>query len=91
MPEVKIYTTTYCGYCFMAKRLLNKKGVAYLEIDCTRDPATRKWLVETTGRRTVPQIFIGGVPVGGYDELSELNDAGELDPILAGTQQPTAI
>jgi glutaredoxin 3 len=91
MPQVKIYTTTYCGYCFMAKRLLKQKGVPYEEIDCTRDPETRKWLLDTTGRRTVPQIFIDGVPVGGYDELSDLNDEGELDPILAGTQQPTAI
>jgi glutaredoxin 3 len=91
MADVKIYVTTYCGYCFAAKRLLKQKGIAFEEIDCTRDPETRKWLMDTTGRRTVPQIFIGGVPVGGYDDLNELNDAGELDAILAGTQQPTAI
>jgi glutaredoxin 3 len=58
--------------------------VPFEEIDCTDDRATRNWLVEATGRRTVPQIFIGGVPVGGFDELRRLERAGRLDGILAG-------
>jgi glutaredoxin 3 len=91
MPEVKIYVTTYCGYCVAAKRLLEAKGVAYQEIDCTRDPETRKWLIETTGMRTVPQIFIGGVPVGGYDDLAELDQEGRLDAILAGKETPAPV
>ncbi len=91
MAEVRIYTTTYCGYCNAAKALLTKKGVAFDEIDCSRDPATRTWLVEETGMRTVPQIFIRGVPVGGFDDLAALDQDGQLDPILAGTQTPERI
>ena len=91
MRAVKIYTTHYCGYCLMAKRLLKKKGVAFEEIDCSGDPAARRMLIETTGRRTVPQIFVDGVPVGGYDDLKELDDLGELDPILAGERMPESI
>jgi glutaredoxin 3 len=89
--KVQIYTTSYCGYCSAAKILLDKRGVSYEEIDCTRDPSTRLWLVEQTGRRTVPQVFIGGVPIGGYDDLSRLDDAGELARILAGELAPTPL
>ncbi|MGZ3406504.1 MAG: glutaredoxin domain-containing protein, partial [Polyangia bacterium] len=56
MPEIRIYTTDYCGYCHAAKSLLSSRGVAFEEIDCSQDPATRKWLIEQTGQRTVPQI-----------------------------------
>jgi glutaredoxin 3 len=91
VPAVKIYTKDFCGYCFLAKRLLGSKHIAFEEIDCSKDPATREWLVEKTGQRTVPQIFIGEVPIGGWDELSALNRAGALDPILAGTQAPTPV
>lgn len=69
-PEVKVYTTTYCGYCRAAKDLLDKKGIAYEEIDVTEDPAMRAKLVELSGQRTVPQIFWNGVSVGGYTDLS---------------------
>lgn len=82
--EVRIYTTTHCGYCTAAKSLLGARGVAFQEIDCSNDFATRKWLIEQTGQRTVPQIFIGGVPVGGFTELSGLDRAGKLRSILAG-------
>ena len=68
--DVRIYTTNYCGYCHAAKALLQQRGVAFQEIDCSSDPATRKWLIDQTGQRTVPQIFIGGVPVGGFSDLS---------------------
>ena len=65
MKPVKIYTTTYCGFCARAKEFLRTKGVMFDEIDVTGDDAARAQLVETTGRRTVPQIFIGEEPIGG--------------------------
>ena len=89
--DVRIYTTTYCGYCTAAKMLLEQREVAFEEVDCTNDPATRRWLVEQTGRRTVPQIFIAGVPVGGCDDLHALDRAGELAPILAGERPPPSV
>ncbi len=89
--DVRIYTTTYCGYCHAAKSLLRQRGVAFEEIDCTDDASTRKWLIETTGQRTVPQIFIAGVPVGGFSELSALDRAGTLVAILAGDRPPPSV
>jgi len=84
MPaHVKMYTRKWCGYCTAAERLLDTKGIAYEQIDCTGDPATRKWLLEATGRSTVPQIFIDGKPIGGYDDLNALNRRGDLDKLLA--------
>ncbi len=84
MPRaaVDVYVTTYCPYCVTAKMLLKKKGVAFKEHDVTRDPAKRAWLVEATGRKTVPQIFINGRPVGGSDDLHALDKRGELDALL---------
>ncbi|HTB73380.1 MAG TPA: glutaredoxin 3 [Polyangiaceae bacterium] len=76
--EVTIYTTRVCGYCVAAKRLLAARNVPYKEIDVSTDPAKRAWLVETTGQRTVPQIFIAEESIGGYDELAALDRAGEL-------------
>jgi glutaredoxin 3 len=79
MPaEVTIYTTRVCGYCVAAKRLLTARKVAYTEIDVTGDHAKRAWLVDATGQRTVPQIFIAGESIGGYEELADLDRAGEL-------------
>ena len=79
MPaEVVMYTTRVCGYCVAAKRLLASRKVAYTEIDVTGDQAKRAWLVEATGQRTVPQIFIAGESIGGFEELAELDRAGEL-------------
>jgi glutaredoxin 3 len=89
--RVVVYTTTYCGYCLAAKRLLRLRGIEFAEIDCTRDPATRGLLVERTGQRTVPQIFFGDVPIGGFDELAALDRSGELARIVAGEQAPVAI
>jgi glutaredoxin 3 len=83
--HVKIYTRRWCGYCTAAERLLTQKGVAYEQIDTTGDPAIRKWLLEATGRTTVPQIFIDGAPIGGYADLRALDRTGELDAMLAGT------
>lgn len=84
MRTVEIYTTPYCPYCHAAKRLLQKKGVSYAEIDVSQDPDLRvKMTQRANGRRTVPQIFIGGQHVGGSDELHALDHAGKLDPMLA--------
>lgn len=84
MAKVRMYTTAVCPYCQMAERLLRSKGVA--EIDKIRvdaDPAQLSAMMEKTGRRTVPQIYIGDKHVGGYDDLAALDRAGGLDRLLA--------
>lgn len=78
MKPVRVYTTLICPYCVRAKLLLRERGIAFEEIDVTRDQEARMWLVEKTGRRTVPQIFIGDEPIGGFDDLRELDRSGEL-------------
>ena len=84
VQPVEIYTTPTCPYCHAAKRLLTKKGVAYTEIDVSRDPALRsKMTARAGGSHTVPQIFIGGTHVGGCDDIHALDHAGKLDPMLA--------
>jgi len=83
-PKIEIYTTQVCGYCVLAKNLLDQKGLVYEEIDVTEDATRRSWLVETTGLRTVPQIFIDGEAIGGYDDLVILNESGELAPEADG-------
>lgn len=83
MQSVTIYTTPTCGYCAAAKSLLRAKGVAYEEIDASVN-AVRAEMMQRTGRRTVPQIYVGETHVGGYDDLSALDRAGRLDPLLAG-------
>lgn len=82
MQEVRIYVTTRCPYCVMAKRLLESREIPYTSIDVTTDVETRQWLVEVSRQRTVPQIFIGERSIGGYDELSALDRAGKLDALL---------
>jgi glutaredoxin 3 len=85
MRPVTIYTTPFCGYCMAAKSLLTGKGVAFDEIDVLRAPERRQEMIQrSNGGRTVPQIFIGGTPIGGYDEISALDRAGKLDALLAG-------
>jgi glutaredoxin 3 len=81
--DVTIYTTRFCGYCIAAKRLLAKRSIAFEEIDVSGDAEKRAWLVEVSGRRTVPQIFIRGESIGGYEELAALDRAGQLLPLLA--------
>jgi len=83
--EVVVYTTDYCPYCDRAKALLKKRDIAFDEIDVTNDPEKRTWLVEKTGRRTVPQVFVKGTPIGGSDELHALDRSGELAKMLAPT------
>ena len=78
MKEVQVYTTDWCGYCTAAKNLLEQRSIGYVEINVQGDDEKRMWLMETTGQRTVPQIFIGGTPIGGYSELSALDRDGQL-------------
>ena len=82
MKTVKIFTTPICPYCHRAKRLLDTKGVPYDEIDVSVNDRARIDLAERTGRRTVPQIFIGEHHVGGSDDLDALERAGKLDVLL---------
>ena len=83
MKLVTIYTTVSCGYCARAKELLKGKGVAFEEIDVTGDDGSRERLVELSGGlRTVPQIFIGEMHVGGYTDLAWLERDGKLDGLL---------
>lgn len=83
MPPIKMYCTAVCPYCQMAERLLNKKGVTEIEkIRVDLDPSAREHMMQITGRRTVPQVFIGERHVGGFDDLSALDAAGELEPLL---------
>ncbi len=83
-PKVTVYTKQNCPYCVRAKRLLEKKGVAYEEISVEGDDSLRIWLVEKTGQRTVPQIFAGERSLGGFSDIAALDERGELDPILRG-------
>ena len=83
MAEVKMYTTPWCGYCRAAKRLFNEKGVDYEDIDVDGDHEKRAWLVDATGQRTVPQIFINGESIGGFTDALALERSGELDTLLA--------
>lgn len=81
--EVEIYTTPYCPYCMMAKSLLKSKGVEWREIDLMEEPGRRDEMISRSeGRQTVPQIFVNGSGLGGYDEISALDREGRLDEIL---------
>ena len=84
MAKVLMYSTGVCPFCLMAERLLRAKGVAEIEkIRVDLEPARRDEMVQRTGRRTVPQIYVGDRHVGGYDDLAALDRAGGLDPLLA--------
>jgi len=83
MKPVRVYTTRICAYCHAAKRLLSKKDIPYQDIDVSMDHETRRWLVEQSGQRTVPQIFIGDDAIGGFTELRALDRSGRLDAMLA--------
>lgn len=85
MPIVTLYATASCPYCIQAQRLLSSKGVTGIaKIMVDAEPGLREAMMARTGRRTVPQIYIGEVHVGGYDDLVALDRAGKLDPLLAG-------
>ena len=85
MPKIRMYSTAVCPYCQRAEMLLKSKGVAEIEkIRIDLDPALRDEMMQKTGRRTVPQIYIGELHVGGFDDLAALDRAGKLDPLLRG-------
>jgi glutaredoxin 3 len=81
--RVQVYTTNYCGYCVRAKALLSRLGIDFEEIDVSEDPDKRDWLVNASGQRTVPQIFIDGRAIGGFIELAALERAGGLRELAA--------
>jgi len=82
MAKVVMYATGWCPYCERARALLTRKGVAFEEIDIDAAPSRREEMMARSGRRTVPQIFIGEVHVGGCDDLHALDARGGLDPLL---------
>jgi glutaredoxin 3 len=86
VQPILMYCTSWCGYCTRARRLLTAKGVSFEAIDIEAEPPRRAEMRSRSGRSSVPQIFIGAVHVGGYDDLKALDDAGKLDPLLRGAQ-----
>ena len=83
MPDVTIYTKPFCPYCSRALALLREKGVDFVEIEAAFDPAKKAEMVQRSGgRMTFPQIFIGDRHIGGCDDMYELEDRGQLDPLL---------
>lgn len=88
--RIIVYSTPFCGFCSAAKRLLSAKGAHFTEVDVMMDAERRQEMMQRSGRRTVPQIFIDGRHIGGYDDLSALDTSGELDALLrgAGTTSP---
>jgi glutaredoxin 3 len=84
MPRVTVYTKENCTYCLRAKRLLEGKGVAYEEIPVEGRDELRVWLAEASGQKTVPQIFVGDRPLGGFSDVAALDREGKLDAILRG-------
>lgn len=83
-PKVTVYTKEACPFCIRAKKLLDRKGIAYEEIRVEGKDDLRIWLAEKTGQKTVPQIFAGERSLGGFSDLEALDQKGELDPILRG-------
>ena len=84
MKTVEIYTSPLCGFCHAAKRLLNNKGIEFSEVDIWANPERKpEMIARANGGRTVPQIFVDGVHVGGCDDLYELERKGDLDKLLA--------
>jgi glutaredoxin 3 len=83
VPEVVLYTTTWCPYCVRAKALLRRKGATFREVNVEEVPGAREEMEARSGRMTVPQVFVGEVHVGGCDDLHALDQAGGLDRLLA--------
>jgi GrxC family glutaredoxin len=82
MVKVVMYKKNYCPYCTWARNLLIKKNIPFEEIDITYDYELQNYVIEKSGKMTVPQIFINDIPIGGYDDISELDKTGELDKLL---------
>ena len=91
MPKIVIYSGRFCGYCTAAERLLQSKNAEYELIKVDEDPAMFDHMIEITGRRTIPQIFIDDYHVGGFDDLSALNQSGKLDELLQAWQGSNVI
>ena len=88
-PTITMYSTASCPFCIQAERFLRSKGIEAIEfIRVDLDPTLRRTMMERTGRRTVPQIYVGAFHVGGYEDLVELDRAGRLSPLLAGPPEP---
>jgi glutaredoxin 3 len=85
---VVIYTTRWCGYCRAALALLRDRGVEHVDVDVSGRPEVRRWMLQVTRQRTVPQVFVGGQSIGGYTELAMLERSGQLDRMLAALQVP---
>jgi glutaredoxin 3 len=85
-PKIEMYANSWCPYCEYARTLLRRKGADFEEISLEAEPERRAEMIHRSGRHTVPQIFIGARHVGGSDEIYALDDAGELDALLAGTE-----
>jgi glutaredoxin 3 len=83
MSNVVMYTTQWCGYCAAARELLRSKGVEFEDIDVDADSALRQEMMDKSGGRTVPQIFINNEPVGGYSDIAALEEQGKLDTLLS--------
>lgn len=83
-PKVTLYTKENCPFCVRAKALLSRKGVTFEEVHVEGRDDLRTWLVEATGQRTVPQVFVGDRSLGGYTDVAALDQEGRLDPILRG-------
>jgi glutaredoxin 3 len=84
VARVELYTTPSCPFCVRAKRLLDARGIVFTEVDVSGDDTLRLEIIERTGRRTVPQIFIDGQPIGGFRELAALDAAGSLAGLRDG-------
>ncbi len=83
-PEITIYSTAVCPYCVAAKNFLKSKGQSWTEVRIDLDPVAREKMMASTRRTSVPQIFVGDVHVGGYDDMMALHREGKLEPLLAG-------
>ena len=83
-PEITIYSTAVCPYCVAAKNFLKSKGQSWTEVRIDLDPVEREKMMALTKRTSVPQIFVGDVHVGGYDDMMALHRAGKLEPLFAG-------
>ena len=86
-PPITVYTSAMCGYCVAAKNFLRSKGLQWNEIRVDLDPAERERMMSRARRTSVPQIFVGDVHVGGYDDMMALHREGKLEPLLAGQGQ----
>lgn len=87
MPDIEIYSTAICPYCIAAKNLLKSRGLEWRELRIDTDPEARRAMAERThGARTVPQIFINGILVGGFDQLAAADRSGKLDELLGNAQ-----